>query len=151
MVSESFDLSGVDSTSSNNHRKDTYHVKKKLFWTTLTMLVAIFIVLLALTIYFGVNRKKSNGDQTSILPTTGTGQSSSISTIRTTTTTTPAPPVERIPTNLKQEVYRLTIAPNLTTETFTGEHFYHHAVDNRSVGSFSRGSLLHVHVSSSNG
>ena len=112
MVSESFDLAIVDPTMARSS-KNTYQMKKNLFWTLLSLILVIFIVLLVLTIYFGVkqNRSMNNLDSTNL--STTTKQPFDL-------TTPMALPVERIPTNLKQEVYRLTIAPNITAETFSG-------------------------------
>jgi len=112
MVTESFDLTIMDPTMVKNPRKNIYQMKKNVFWIILSIIVAVFIVLFVLTIYFGVNQKRTIVNQTSIPSITTTHQPIE--------TTTPAPPVERIPKNLKQEVYRLTISPNLTSETFTG-------------------------------
>lgn len=117
MVSESFDISNSDLASTRNRRKKTYQVKKKLFWPILAILLGIFIVLLVLTIYFGVKQKQSND----VLTSTTNEQTSNNSTPLTITTTTLAPPVERIPSKLKQENYHVTISPNLTSETFTGK------------------------------
>ncbi|CAF0817363.1 unnamed protein product [Adineta steineri] len=117
MVSESFDLTITDPTMTSISTKNTYHMKKKFFWIILCIIVSVFIVLLVLTIYFGVNQKRTNTDQTFNNLTTATNQPI-------VTTTSPAPPVERIPTNLKQQVYHLTISPNLTMSTFTGTLLY---------------------------
>ncbi|KAG0419016.1 hypothetical protein DMUE_6385 [Dictyocoela muelleri] len=119
MVQESFDLSIIDSTSAKNIRKNTYQVSKKLLWTILSILVAIFIVLLVLTIFFGIKQKRSDVNPTSVTPD-ASKISTTIPATTTATTTTLAPPVERIPTNLKQENYRLSISPNLSSETFAG-------------------------------
>jgi flagellar basal body-associated protein FliL len=112
MVTESFDLTIMDPTMVKNPRKNIYQMKKNVFWIILSIIVAVFIVLFVLTIYFGVNQKRTIVNQTSIPSITTTHQPIE--------TTTSAPPVERIPKNLKQQVYRLTISPNLTSETFTG-------------------------------
>jgi len=112
MVTESFDLTIMDPTMVKNPRKNIYQMKKNIFWIIFSLIVAVFIVLFVLTIYFGVNQKRTIVNQTSIPSITTTHQPIE--------TTTAAPPVERIPKNLKQEVYRLTISPNLTSETFTG-------------------------------
>ncbi len=94
----------------------TYRVPKKLFWAVVLLLTAILIVLLVLTIYFGVNQKSQNdvdnGPRTTLT-----------STIRPSVTTTmaPLPPVARIPDNLQQQFYELTITPDLDDGTFTGK------------------------------
>jgi aminopeptidase N len=92
-------------------------MKKQIFWTILSLIFTIFLILLILTIYFGVNRKRIIIEQTSI-------QSITISTNQAMETTTLSPPVERIPINLKQEIYRLIISPNLILETFNGILYY---------------------------
>ena len=96
-------------------RKNTYHVPKKLFWSVVLVFTAIFIVLLVLTIYFGVNQKSSNDVENESRTTSTTTIS-----LSTTTTISPLPPVERIPDNLQQLFYELIITPDLTDETFTG-------------------------------
>jgi hypothetical protein len=78
------------------------------------VLTAILIVLLVLTIYFGVNQKSKT--LTSTIHPFETTTSNAV-----TTTMPPLPPVARIPNNLQQEFYDLTITPDLTDETFTGE------------------------------
>jgi aminopeptidase N len=117
MVSESFDLSITDPTMVKTRTKNIYQIKKKFFWTILSLIITIFIILFVLTIYFGVNHKRAIFNQTSI-------SSLTISTNQPLEITTLSPPVERIPKNLKQEIYRLTISPNLTSETFTGILYY---------------------------
>lgn len=96
--------------------KSTYHVSKKLFWSVVLVFTAIFIVLLVLTIYFGVNQKSSNDAENGSRTTSTTTISLPV-----TTTISPSPPVERIPDNLQQLFYQLIITPNLTDETFTGK------------------------------
>jgi len=91
-----------------------YRVPKKLFWAAILVLTAILIVLLVLTIYFGVNQKSKT--LTSTIHPFETTTSNAV-----TTTMPPLPPVARIPNNLQQEFYELTITPDLTDETFTGE------------------------------
>ncbi|CAF3134537.1 unnamed protein product [Rotaria sp. Silwood2] len=118
MVSESFDLSTIDPVTVTNSPKDTYHVKKTVFWTILFAIFAIFITLLILTVYFGVHQKRAVTESTSTKITTNLPIE--ISTSHLIETTTSAPPVGRVPTNLRQEEYRLTISPNLTSEKFTG-------------------------------
>ena len=113
MVSESYDLSTADPTMVKTRRKDTYQMKKSIVWTILSLILMIFIILFVLTLYFGLQRKRIIPEQTSFI-------SSLTSTSSPTDLTTPSPPVERIPMNLQQEIYRLTIVPNLTSETFDG-------------------------------
>ncbi|CAF3355817.1 unnamed protein product [Rotaria socialis] len=133
MVSESFDLSTTDPTMITNGSKKSYHVKKPIFWAIVSGIVAIFITLLVLTIYFGVNQKvsasKTTATTVAIAASTTTTTTTTTATATATAselieTTTLAPPIERIPTNLRQEEYRLTLFPNLTSETFTGILFY---------------------------
>jgi hypothetical protein len=91
-------------------------VSKKLLWPTALIFTAVFIVLLVLTIYFGVNRKSHN-----VVENRSTMTSTSTVSLSVTTTISPFPPVERIPNNWRPLSYQLTIAPNLTDETFTGD------------------------------
>jgi aminopeptidase N len=114
MVSESFDLSITDPTMVKTRTKNTYQMKKTIFWTILSLILIIFIILFVLTIYFGLNRKRIIIEKSS----TSTSTNLPIETI------TLSPPVERISTKLKQEIYRLIISPNLTSETFTGILYY---------------------------
>lgn len=113
MVSESYDLSTNDPTMVKIRRKDTYQMKKSLVWTILSLILMIFIILFVLTLYFGLQRKRIIPEQTSIISSLTTTNSP-------TDLTSPSPPVERIPMNLQQEIYRLTIIPNLTSQTFDG-------------------------------
>lgn len=117
MVSESFDLSTTDPTMVKTRRKDTYQMKKSIVWTILSLILMILIILFVLTLYFGLQRKRIIPEQTSLSSIIPSSHSS-------TDVTTPSPPVERIPMNLQQETYHLTIAPNLTSETFDGILFY---------------------------
>ena len=106
-------------------RTSTYPVPKKLFWPVVLLSAAIFIVLLVLTIYFGVNQKSQNVVENGLTTTSATTVSLPATTttvsLPATTTIPPLPPVERIPNNLQQLFYQLTITPNLNDETFTGE------------------------------
>ncbi|CAF3546049.1 unnamed protein product [Rotaria sp. Silwood1] len=131
MVSELFDISTTDPTIVTNGSKNMYHVKKTVVWAILSVIFAIFIALLVLTIYFGVHQKRTTTEPTSTIPTTSHPiERTTSNPIKTTTTshlietTTSAPPVARVPTNLQQEAYRLTIAPNLTSEIYNGTLFY---------------------------
>lgn len=117
MVSESFDLTIADSSASRPVSHNTYQLRKNLFWFILALIMAIFVVLLVLTIYFGVNQKRMTNEQLPLTPST----LSTVTKPPYETTTVPSLPVERVPNNLKQEVYRLTISPNITGETFTGQ------------------------------
>ena len=92
----------------------SYRVTKKRFWPVVIVFSAIFIVLLTLTIYFGVNQKSSNVVENRSTTTVGPP---------TTTTNSPVIPVERIPNNLEQLFYNLTVTPDLDDETFTGKEF----------------------------
>jgi hypothetical protein len=141
MVSESYDISTSDPTMVKIRSKDTYQLKKPIFWTILSIIVAIFIVLLVLTIYFGVRQKRTIADRTSINPLMAT-------TNKPTETTTFSPPFERIPTNLKQEIYRLTISPNLTSETFTGLCIFFFELFKKIVSL--RYTLLYIYMSGNN-
>jgi hypothetical protein len=106
----------VDELNGKPVRTSTYQVPKKLFWSVVFVSIAIFIVLLVLTIYFGVNQKSSNGAENESRTTSTTTIDLPV-----TTTISPSPPVERIPDNLQQLFYELTITPDLTDETFTGK------------------------------
>ena len=117
MVSESFDLSTTDPTMVKTRRKDTYQMKKSIVWTILSLILMILIILFVLTLYFGLQRKRIIPEQTSSSSIIPSAHSS-------TDLTTPSPPVDRIPMNLQQETYHLTITPNLTSETFDGILFY---------------------------
>jgi aminopeptidase N len=114
MVSESFDLTISDPTMVKSQTKNTYQIKKAIVWTILSLIITIFIILFVLTIYFGLNRKRIIIEQSSILTSTNLPIETRIL----------SPPVERIPINLKQEIYRLIISPNLTSETFNGILYY---------------------------
>ena len=92
-----------------------YRISKKIFWPVLAGTAAIVIVLLVLTIYFGVNQKRPSNVDNEIRTTL-------TSTSPGTTTTTSSPPVVRIPTNLQQQLYQLTIEPNLDDENFIGKY-----------------------------
>ncbi|CAF4767777.1 unnamed protein product, partial [Rotaria socialis] len=107
MVSESFDLSTTDPTMITNGSKKSYHVKKPIFWAIVSGIVAIFITLLVLTIYFGVNQKvsasKTTATTVAIAASTTTTTTTTTATATATAselieTTTLAPPIERIPT-----------------------------------------------------
>ena len=113
MVSESIDLSQTCPTSTRNPPSDVYRLKRKLVWLIGLIVAAVLIVLLVLTIYFGVNQRRTNSEQFA-------SDRSTTTKAPTETTTALAPPVERVPMNLKQQSYQLIIAPNLTSETFTG-------------------------------
>ncbi|CAF3792138.1 unnamed protein product [Rotaria sp. Silwood1] len=113
----------INDPNTKTARTNTYHVAKKLFWPVVLVLPAVIIVLLVLTIYFGVNRKSQNGVNTEAstpLTTTASQLQTTISN-EMTTTVTPLPSVERIPDNLQQLFYQLTITPDLINERFTGE------------------------------
>ncbi|UJR17212.1 hypothetical protein I4U23_004107 [Adineta vaga] len=112
----------LDDSSEESTSTSAYRVSKKVFWPVLAGIVAVLIVLLVLTIYFGVNQKRSN-DSDNESRTTLTTTLSSFGTT-TTATTTPSPPITRIPNDLEQQLYQLTITPNLINETFGGELFF---------------------------
>jgi aminopeptidase N len=114
MVSESFDLSITDPTMVKTRRKDTYQMKKSIVWTILSLIIAIFIILFVLTVYFGLNRKRIINERNSLIKPTNYPIDPPIL----------SPPVERVPMSLKQEIYRLIISPNLTSETFQGILYY---------------------------
>ncbi|CAF3448231.1 unnamed protein product [Rotaria socialis] len=120
---ETFD---IDHPNKKPAWKNTYHVAKKIFWPVVFVLTIVFIVLLVLTIYFGVNQKSKNGinNKASTTLITTTSQLQTITSHEVTTTITPLPPVERIPNNLQQLFYQLTIAPDLVNERFTGDLLY---------------------------
>ena len=106
----------IDDSVAKPVRTNIYHVSKKLFWSVVLLSAAIFIVLFVLTIYFGVNQKSQNLAENGLTTTSTTTVS-----LPATTTISPLPPVERIPNNLQQLAYQLTITPNLVDGTFTGE------------------------------
>lgn len=110
----------IDEPNAKSARTSTYHLSKKLFWSVVVVFTAIFIVLLVLTIYFGVNRKSQN-DTENRSTTTSTTISTTTVSLPATTTISPLLPIERIPNNLQQLFYQLTITPNLADETFTGK------------------------------
>jgi hypothetical protein len=105
----------IDESHSAPVKTSIYHVRKKLFWPVVIVLSAIFIVLLVLTIYFGVNQKSRNDTENRSTTTSATTVSLPATTI------SPLLPVERIPSNLQQLSYQLTITPDFTDETFTGK------------------------------
>jgi hypothetical protein len=105
----------IDESHSVPVKASTYHVRKKLFWPVVIVLSAIFIVLLVLTIYFGVNQKSRTDTENRSTTTSATTVSLPATTI------SPLLPVERIPSNLQQLSYQLTITPDFTDETFTGK------------------------------
>ncbi|CAF1554531.1 unnamed protein product [Rotaria magnacalcarata] len=113
----------IDDPNKKPAWKSTYHVAKKIFWPVVVVLTIVFIVLLVLTIYFGVNQKSKNGvnNEASTTLIATTSQFQTITSHEVTTTIAPLPPVERIPNNLQQLFYQLTIAPDLVNERFTGE------------------------------
>ena len=94
-------------------RTNTYRVSKMLFRFVLLLFTVVFIALLVLTIYFGVNQKIRN-DIDDKISTTAARQ-------MVTTAVISAPPVKRIPENLQQQLYELTISPNFTNEKFSGK------------------------------
>jgi len=92
----------IDEIHAKFVRTSTYHIPKKLFWSVVLVFNAILIVLIVLTIYFGVRQKIQHSFENE-------------------SRTVPYfPPVKRIPNNLQQLFYRLTITPDLNDETFTG-------------------------------
>jgi hypothetical protein len=95
----------IDEIHAKPVETSTYHIPKKLFWPVVLVFNAILIVLLVLVIYFGVRQNSQN----------------SVENGSTKITTSPLPPVKRIPDNLQQLFYRLTITPNLNDKTFTGK------------------------------
>ncbi|CAF4047377.1 unnamed protein product, partial [Rotaria sordida] len=97
-----------------NVKSNAYQISKKLFWFVLSLIIIGLIVLLVLTIYFGVRSQKAS---------THIPNDATIS-IETTTTKLPIRPVERIPMNLKPELYKWTITPDLIQEKFIGDLSY---------------------------
>lgn len=122
---------------------NAYHVPKKVFWPMALMFAAIFVVLLVLTIYFGVNRKSHN-----VVEIRSTTTSPSTVSLPVTTTISPLPPVERIPNNWRPLSYQLTVTPNLTDETFTGKESQRLGmlIEIGHFLSYHRGSGLHLHL-----
>ncbi|CAF3695197.1 unnamed protein product, partial [Rotaria sp. Silwood1] len=105
---------------------NTCRISKKLFWLSLSLIIAVFIVLISLTIYFGVRPQPKTFvyyETSSISTSTRNHNETTIST-ELTTVQPPPRPVERIPTNLKPELYQWTITPDLIAETFIGDLFY---------------------------
>ncbi|CAF3718849.1 unnamed protein product [Rotaria sp. Silwood1] len=105
---------------------NTCRISKKLFWLSLSLIIAVFIVLISLTIYFGVRPQPKTFvyyETSSISTSTRDHNETTIST-ESTTVQPPPRPVERIPTNLKPELYQWTITPDLIAETFIGDLFY---------------------------
>ncbi|CAF4246616.1 unnamed protein product [Rotaria sp. Silwood2] len=106
---------------------NVYHISKKVFWIILSLTLICLIVLLTLTIYFGVRSQKTT---TVYVETTSSSSASTyswnetITSVTMSTTMTPARPVERISMNLKPELYHWTITPDLIQETFKGDLFY---------------------------
>jgi hypothetical protein len=113
----------LDQLDGKSAPASTYSVSKKFFWPVILLLTGIFIVLLVLTIYFGVNQKSQNTvDNESRTTLTSTIRPPETTTSNALTTTMAPPlPVARIPDNLQQQFYDLTIAPDLNHETFTGK------------------------------
>ncbi|CAF1664923.1 unnamed protein product, partial [Adineta ricciae] len=107
----------LEDSADESTSTSAYRISKKIFWPVLAGTAAIVIVLLVLTIYFGVNQKRSSNVDNEIRTTL-------TSTSFGTTTTTSSPPVVRIPTSLQQQLYQLTIEPNLDHESFTGKLFF---------------------------
>jgi len=104
----------LDTSNSILARKNAYHLSKKLFWSVLLVLASVLTVLLILTIYFGVKQRAQNPAINEV-STKSTEVTTSITLLR---------PIARIPDNLQQSSYHLTITPNLTNETFAGEEYF---------------------------
>ena len=111
-----------DTTRSESGRTRVHHVPKKLLWLISLAFGAVLVVLLVIAIYFGVKRNTGNrtiNDVSTLLTTNA-------SLLRTTTSngivivSTPSPSIARVPDNLQQLSYHLTITPDLTNKTFTG-------------------------------
>ncbi|CAF2124843.1 unnamed protein product [Rotaria magnacalcarata] len=119
-------------------KSNTYNISKKVCWLISIVIGICLVVLIALTVYFGVRSPNeiivyveatslstSTTNQNEITTTTRRNEvTSTTNQIETTATITPTPPVERIPTNLKPVLYEWTITPNLTDETFVGDLLY---------------------------
>ncbi|CAF4700711.1 unnamed protein product [Rotaria sp. Silwood1] len=105
---------------------NTCHMPKKLFWIALSLIITVFIVLTTLTIYFGIHSQTQTIVQYESFSISTTTRDYNETTISTESTTLPAPsrPVERIPTDLKPELYQWTITPDLVAETFIGDLYY---------------------------
>lgn len=124
-VSASNTSNNGDPNLPSNSQTRRYTIDKRIFWVITAAGVAIFIVLLALTIYFGVNQKKSDSSEMSTTnEARSTTSESTMFTSTLTSTTTLSPPVERVPNTLKPDNYHITIEPNLTTETFSGRNYF---------------------------
>jgi len=103
----------VDTPNNKFLRKNVYYISKKLAWILLFGVVSILIVLLVLTIYFGVKQRTSIGPINNHLFTTTF-----------TITNSSSLPVVRIPNNLQPLVYNVTIEPHFNNRTFDGDLFY---------------------------
>lgn len=91
------------------------HIPRKLFWSVLSVTIAIIAVLTSLTIYFAVRPHNQNHVYYGRTTSSETTES-----IELTTSRPSGRPVERIPSNLKPELYEWTIVLDLNDELFTG-------------------------------
>ncbi|CAF1142273.1 unnamed protein product [Rotaria sordida] len=105
---------------------NTYQISKKLFWFILSLIIIGLVVLLVLTIYFGVRSQKTTivYHETTLLSTSTHNPNDTTTSIGSTTTIHLIRPVERIPMNLKPELYQWTITPDLIQEKFVGDLLY---------------------------
>lgn len=115
-----------DTSSSKLVPTSVYHVSKKLVWLVLLVLGSLLTVLLILTIYFGVkqNTQSRTGNTVLTLSTTSASLLGTTTSKGTTTVSTPLPPIARVPDDLQQLSYQLTITPHLANKTFTGEESF---------------------------
>ncbi|CAF1243562.1 unnamed protein product [Rotaria sordida] len=102
------------------------HISKKPFWLTSSLVFAVVLALTSLTIYFGVQAQQEIVVyyETSAISTSTHHQNEITSSIESKTLQDSPLPVERIPFNLKPELYQWTVTPDLMTETFKGKNMF---------------------------
>ncbi|CAF4906905.1 unnamed protein product [Rotaria sp. Silwood1] len=107
-------------------KSNTCHISKKLFWLISSLVVGIVLVLTSLTIYFGLRSQEETVVyyEASSISTSIYHQNEITSSIESTTVQDRPLPVERIPFNLKPELYQWTVTPDLMAETFNSDLLY---------------------------
>ncbi|CAF3922776.1 unnamed protein product [Rotaria sp. Silwood1] len=107
-------------------KSNTCHISKKLFWLISSLVVGIVLVLTSLTIYFGLRSQEETVVyyEASSISTSIYHQNEITSSIESTTVQDRPLPVERIPFNLKPELYQWTVTPDLMAETFNSKHMF---------------------------
>ena len=100
-----------------------FRVSKKLLWLVLTMFVCVFIVLLVLTIHFGVKQQRQTRIINDVLRiiTQKANRLRTITSSEINRASSTSKSIARIPDHWQQLSYRLTITPNFTNETFEGK------------------------------